>query len=103
MRVAIASDGEGIESGISELGGRAPFYLIFEDGILSETIRNPFAKGSGGAGYSVAYLMADKKIELVIAGKIGGNMASALEERGVDYKEEDSRKSIKEVIESLAS
>jgi len=97
MKIAVASEGKDEDSKISQRGGRAPYYLIFEDGKLVEKIKNPFAKGSGGAGFSVAYMLANKNIDLVIAGKIGGNMESALKEKGIKYKEE-SEKKIKEVI-----
>lgn len=65
MKIAIASDGKEIDSNISEKGGRAPFYLVFEKEKLVEIIKNPFAIGVGGAGWSVAHMLADKKIELV--------------------------------------
>ncbi|MEA3329951.1 MAG: NifB/NifX family molybdenum-iron cluster-binding protein [Nanoarchaeota archaeon] len=87
MKIAIASDGKDIESDISKKGGRAPYYLIFEDGELIETIKNPFAMGSGGAGFSVAYMLADKNVGLVIAGKLGGNMIQALKEKKLEFKE----------------
>ena len=88
MKIAIASEGKDEDSEISSKGGRAPYYLIFEDKKLTETIKNPFASGSGGAGFSVAYMLADKKVNLVIAGKLGGNMISALKEKGIDFREE---------------
>ncbi len=97
MKIAIASEGKTQDSEISEQGGRAPYYLIFEDKKIVETIKNPFAAGAGGAGFSVAYMLADKKVNLVIAGKIGGNMVSALEEKGIKYKEESGKK-VEEVI-----
>ena len=87
MKTAIASEGIDIESSVSERGGRAPYYLIFENKKLVEVIKNPFATGGGGAGFSVAYMLADKKVSLVIVGKIGGNMESALKEKGIDFKE----------------
>jgi len=97
MKIAIASEGENSESEISLKGGRAPYYLIFKRSKLVETIKNPFVKGSGGAGWSVAYMLAEKKVDLVIAGKIGPNMITALKEKGIEYKEE-SEKIISEVI-----
>jgi len=97
MIKAIASEGKNINSEISLKGGRAPYYLIFENKKLIETIKNPFATGSGGAGFSVAYMLADKKVSLVIAGKVGGNMVSALKEKGIKFKEE-SEKKVNEVI-----
>jgi predicted Fe-Mo cluster-binding NifX family protein len=97
MKIAIASEGKNLDSEISQKGGRAPYYLIFEDKTLIETIKNPFASGSGGAGFSVAYMLAEKNVKLVVAGKVGGNMESALKEKGIKFKEE-SEKKIKEMI-----
>ena len=97
MKIAIASEGKTIDSDISEKGGRAPYYLIFENKKLIETIKNPFATGGGGAGFSVAYMLADKKVNLTIAGKIGGNMESALNEKEISFKQESGKK-VEEVI-----
>jgi predicted Fe-Mo cluster-binding NifX family protein len=97
MKIAIASEGKDENSEVSQRGGRAPYYLIFEDKKLIESIKNPFATGSGGAGFSVAYMLADKKVNLVIAGKFGGNMVSALKEKGIKFKEESGKK-VKDII-----
>ena len=97
MKIAIASEGKELNSKVSSQGGRAPYYLIFEEKNLIETIKNPFAKGSGGAGFSVAYMLAEKKVNLVIAGKIGGNMESALNEKEISFKQESGKK-VEEVI-----
>jgi len=86
MKIAVASEGKGLDSEISGRGGRASFYLVFEDKKLVETVKNPFATGGGGAGFSVAYMLADKKVDLVIAGKLGGNMVSAFKEKGIEFK-----------------
>ena len=96
MKIAVASEGKGLDSEVSERGGRAPFYLVFEDKKLIETVRNPFASGGGGAGFSVAYMLADKKVELVVAGKVGGNMVSALKEKGLEFKEASGK--VSEVV-----
>lgn len=97
MKKAIASEGKDLDSNVSPKGGRSPYYLIFENEKLVETIKNPFAKGSGGAGFSVAYMLAEKNVDLVVAGKLGGNMISALKEKGIEFKEETDKK-ISEVI-----
>jgi len=97
MKIAIASEGKNIDSEVSQRGGKAPYYLIFEDKKIIEIIKNPFATGSGGAGFSVAYMLADKKVNLVIAGEIGGNMESALKEKEIKFREESGKK-VEEVI-----
>jgi predicted Fe-Mo cluster-binding NifX family protein len=99
VKIAIASEGKDENSEISSRGGRAPYYLIFEDKKLIESIKNPFATGSGGAGFSVAYMLADKKVNLVIAGKVGGNMVSALKEKGIKFQEESGK--LKDFVEKL--
>ena len=91
MKIAIASEGKDENSEISQKGGRAPYYIIFENKKLVETIKNPFASGSGGAGFSVAYMLAEKNVNLVIAGKVGGNMISALKEKGIEFKEKSGK------------
>ncbi len=96
MKIAIASEGKDENSEISLRGGRAPFYLIFENDKLIETIKNPFAVGGGGAGFSVAYMLSDKKIDLVICGRIGPNMQTALNEKKIKFKEKSGK--ILEVI-----
>ena len=86
MKIAVASEGKNIESEISLNGGRAPYYLIFEDKKLIETIKNPFAMGGGGAGWSVAKMLSEKKANLVIVGKIGSNMETALKQKSIKIK-----------------
>ena len=99
MKVAIASEGKDVESEVSLRGGRAPYYLIFEKAKLIEVIKNPFAVGGGGAGWSVAHMLANKKIDLVIAGRVGPNMESALKEKGLKFKEASGK--VKDNLEKI--
>ena len=87
MKIAIASEQKDENGEISQRAGRATYYLLFENNKLKEVIKNPFAVGGGGAGWSIAYMLADKKVDLVIAGNIGGNMQTALKEKNIKYKE----------------
>ncbi len=97
MKIAISSEGKDVDSKISTNGGRAPYYFIFEDKKMIELIKNPFAKGSGGAGFSVAYMLAEKNVKLIITGKIGINMEKALDEKGIKFQEENDKR-VNEVI-----
>ena len=88
MKIAIAANNKNENSEISGRGGRAPYYLIFnEKGELKETISNPFAVGGGGAGFAAAKMLADKSVDVFVAAAVGGNMVGALEERGIKYCE----------------
>ena len=87
MKIAIASEGKEKSSKVSETGGRAPFYLIFKNKELTKTIKNPFRFGGGGAGFAVAQMLADEKIDMVISGGFGSNMLGALKSKGIKHKE----------------
>jgi len=89
MKIAIASLGEEISSEISPQAGRAPFYLIFNNKKLEEVWKNPFNIGGGGAGFSVAKIIADKKVDKVIAGRIGDKMEDALRDKNISFLEVD--------------
>ncbi len=87
MKIAIAAEGNTKDTQISSKGGRAPYYLIFEDNVLTEAFKNPFAIGGGGAGHSVAKVLQEKKIKKVFAKAFGEHMKSSLETRGILYEE----------------
>ena len=100
MLIAIATIKNEVTSQISPQAGRAPFYLIFNgQGKLLKAIKNPFAIGGGGAGFGVAKMLADKGVDLVIAGKFGPNMASALEEREIKFEEKQG--TVEEVLKEI--
>ncbi len=87
MIIAIASTSADLQGSISNQGGRAPYYLLInEENKLLESIKNPFARGGGGAGFGVAKMLAQKNVQKLIAGQIGDNMQSALKERSIEYK-----------------
>jgi len=88
MRVAVATLNKKETSQISVQAGRAPYYLIFDENFkLLEPVSNPFKRGGGGAGFGVVKMLADKKVDMVIAGGFGENMIGALAERGIRYLE----------------
>ena len=87
MKIAVASKGKDKKSKVSEVAGRAPYYLIFDGKELKKVIKNPFRVGGGGAGFGVAEMLADEGVNLVISGRFGNNMIGAMESRGMKYKE----------------
>ena len=99
MIVAIASDGENLDSIVSSIGARSPYFLIFNDRELVKKIKNPFLYG-GGAGFSVARMLQKEGVNLLITGKVGGNMASALNQNGIELRIINGKK-IEEIINSI--
>ena len=100
MKIAIASTGKDENSEISPVSGRTPYILIYEDKKLVEVIKNPFAIGGGGAGVSVAHMLAEKGVKLYIAGKFGPNVENALKENNIEMKVIYDKK-VKEVIKEI--
>ena len=101
MKIAIATVEKDVKSEISNRGGRAPYYLIFEDKELSETILNPFQSGGGGAGVGVAKMLADLKVDAVVVAKIGEKMEDSLKEKGIEFYEREGI--AEEVMEEIFS
>lgn len=92
MKIAVAAVGKNEDSEISPRSGRSKFYLIFDDqGNLLEVISNPFSRGGGGAGFGVAKMLADKKVDFVIGSQMGDLMEEALKSRGMKYCEMEGK------------
>ena len=100
MKTAVASNGKDEKAQVSEISGRAPYFLIFEDGKLTKTIKNPFKIGGGGAGFAVAEMLSDEKVKIIVSGKFGLNIMNALESKGIQCKEM-SGITVKEVLRKI--
>ncbi|MCJ7450160.1 MAG: hypothetical protein MUP58_00255 [Candidatus Nanohaloarchaeota archaeon QJJ-9] len=85
MKVAVASESDSRSGKVSSKAGRAPFYLIFEDGELVETWKNEYAEARGGAGRNVPEELDRKGVDKVLAGNFGGNMETKLKQLGIAY------------------
>ena len=88
MKIAVAAQTKKEDSAVSIQVGKSPFFLIFDgDGVLIETMKNPFSVGGGGAGFGVAKMLADKEVTHVVGGKFGPNITGALQDRSVQVHE----------------
>ena len=86
MKIAICSENNSVDSLISNAVGRAPYFLIFKDNKLIKSIKNPFALGGGGAGFSVAKLMQKEEVNMIIGKRFGPNVIQALKDRNINFK-----------------
>ncbi len=79
MKIAVAANAPESMAPISEVAARAPYFLFFDgQGNLLETMANPGADRSSGAGSSTADLLHEKKVTVFVAGRVGERMKNAL-------------------------
>lgn len=84
MKVIISSTGRDLDSNVSEVFGRCPYFIIVEvdDGKVTknEILENNVAQQEGGAGISAAQLVAERGANVVIAKQIGPRAADVLKQ-----------------------
>ncbi len=95
MKVAVTSIGTSLDSEISSIFGRCPYFVIadIEDGELKGGVaeENPAKKESRGAGIKAAQFIANKEVTALISGAVGPNAFDILNQVGVKvYKLESS-------------
>jgi len=82
MKIAVSSTGERLNSKVSEVFGRCPYFIIteIENQKIKKTeiIKNKNIDQMGGAGISTAQLMAEKNINAVIAKNVGPRASDVL-------------------------
>ena len=84
MKIAVAATKDDISADVSYYGGRAPFYLIFdEEGNLLESFSNPFLDLERHAGFEISQLMAEQGVHILVAGLFGPMMINELSEHGI--------------------
>jgi predicted Fe-Mo cluster-binding NifX family protein len=85
-KIAIASDGETIDSQVAYKAARCYFLLLFdEEGKLIEAVENPYLNQRGDAGINCAALLADHEVTVFVAGNVGEKMAEVLEINAITF------------------
>jgi predicted Fe-Mo cluster-binding NifX family protein len=88
MRIAVSSAGENIESKVSDVFGRCPYFIIAEinnDKIEKiKAIKNENTDQSRGAGVLTAQLMAEKDVKAVITGNVGPRALDILKQFSIE-------------------
>lgn len=86
MKIAVPATGSEENAFISKETGRAPFFLFFDEkGIFLEAKANPFLGNAGGVSRLVVSLLADNKVNLIIAEAIGDKMKRALLAHQIEF------------------
>ena len=104
MKIAISATDKNIESNISDVFGRSPYFVIaeIENGEIKKTeiIENEATRQMGGAGISAAQLIAEKDVKAVITGNLGPRALDVLSQFNIEiyYGEGTIEKVLQEFI-----
>jgi predicted Fe-Mo cluster-binding NifX family protein len=86
VKIAVASEGEAIDSQVSSQGARCAWLLFFdEEGKRTEALENPYRGERGSAGINCAELLAGKGVTVFVAGQIGRKMAAELKKDNIVF------------------
>lgn len=88
MKIAVSSTDKNIESNVSDVFGRCPYFIIAEikDQKIEKTeaIENENTDRVNGAGISTAQLMAEKNVNAVITGNVGPRALDVLKQFNIE-------------------
>lgn len=85
-KVAVAAVGDDENAEISDIAGRAPYFLLFDgEGNFLKSIRNPALNKRGGASTEVVSLLMKESCKTLIAGRFGAKMQSRLDANNMKY------------------
>jgi len=75
MKIAVSSTGKDLDSDVSSMFGRCPYFIIaeIEDEKIKafEAVENTSADQAGGAGISAAKIVAEKDVNALISENVG--------------------------------
>jgi predicted Fe-Mo cluster-binding NifX family protein len=100
MKIALSSMGKDIESDVSDIFARCPYFVIadIKDQKINEieVVKNEGANQMGGAGISMAQLMAEKDVKAVITGNVGPRAFEVLKQFNIEIYRGEGK--VKEAI-----
>lgn len=103
MKIAVSSMDKTIDSNVSDIFGRCPYFIIAEirDQKIEkiEAIENKSTDQMSGAGISAAQLMAEKNVNAVITKNVGPRALDVLRQFNIEIYYGDG--TIKEVLQEF--
>jgi len=88
MKVAVSSAGKDLDSNVSNVFGRCPYFVIAEIEnkkiVKTEIIENTSARQMGGAGISAAQIITERDVKAVIVGNIGPRASGILRQFNIE-------------------
>ena len=87
MKVAVASTGNNLDSEISSVFGRCPYFIIaeIENGEIKteSAIENPAKNEQRGAGIKAAQFIANQDVKTIISAPVGPNAFDIIKQVGI--------------------
>lgn len=108
MRIAIPTNGGGLEDTVAPVFARAPAFLIAdvdENGNItnSKVIQNGTAMAGGGAGPMAVQTLINEGVEAVIAPQVGPNALGAIQAAGIKLYQVSPGTPVEEAIKAITS
>jgi predicted Fe-Mo cluster-binding NifX family protein len=103
MKIAITSTGNDQNALLDSRFGRCSFFAIYDTEFkTTEFIPNPNKDSMEGAGPASARLVASQGVEKVVSGEFGAKVKTLFDQLQIQLiAMNDSRKSVREIIELL--
>lgn len=103
MKIAVSSTSKNIESNISDVFGRCPYFIIAEikEGRIEKTevIKNESISQNSGAGVSTAQLVAENNVNAIITGNVGPKALDVLNQFKIEIY--SSEGVVKDVLQAF--
>lgn len=89
MKLAVTSSGPSLDSVVDERFGRARYIIVYNtaDGSFEVVDNQTHVNMAQGAGIQTAGSMAERKVEVVLTGRVGPKAAEALNRAGIKFVE----------------
>lgn len=79
MKICITAQSKDLNAKVESRFGRSPYFIIYDtDTADFEVIENPNLLAASGVGVKSGQLMVDKKVSVVLTGKVGPKASDAL-------------------------
>lgn len=99
MKVGVSATEDNMDSSVSGLFGRCPWFLFVDTESLDcEAVRNRNADAGSGAGTACAQLVLEREVDAVISGQVGPNAYEVLKQGGVKIFLAPQGISVKEAV-----
>ena len=85
MNICITSKGQTLDSSVDPRFGRCDYFIFIDTETLTfESVENPYAHHSGGAGVLAGQFIASKGVKAVLTRNIGPNAFETLNTAGIE-------------------